>query len=190
LKNHWKALCLAAGAASIGGHAHAAIYFVEFEVDFRTAFQTKGMGLPYDLAALPIVSGSLTADSAFSDARGVIALNYNVGTRAFTAADIDPTPGYGELIEQQIHGGNRWPLRVGINFLSGESLWTDNSATLFDANNGIACNSCVRITTMTVDGVRVSPAPEPSTWGLILVGFTGVGSTIRLGRRPLTGPGR
>ncbi len=73
--------------------------------------------------------------------------------------------------------------------VEGSTVTADNASTgaLILADESWAVGRSANFTVMTnVNGVQnVAGVPEPTTWALMLVGFAGLGSTLRASRRHL-----
>lgn len=151
------ALLALVSAAATAAPASAAIVRVNFQVASTGWFNSFGSSSPYGLPAQPTISGSAVIDSSLSGSGATfLAIDWVTGTRTWTLADINLASSL------SIFSGDNFVqfslvFSQTFNFVS-----TFNTVSIEDGVNGIACNGCVRITS-------VESVPEPSN--IVLIGF-------------------
>jgi hypothetical protein len=188
-----RTLLAAAAAVAVlsASQASATIWAVDFQVGGN--FVSNGLA-PYGLTTDPtqVFHGVFTADDssaiildpsdplspAISTGSALTSLNFVVGTKTFTLADLN-------LIQQRIfydvHGGPVSGFVLDLNFIpanfviAGTALFPGNLALFntidFTSNRILSCEDCVTF--------QVARVPEPATWATMLLGFFGLGSILR-----------
>jgi hypothetical protein len=143
--------------------AFASLITVDFDVIGGGWFQTFGPGSPFGLTSQPTLSGSVTIDDTVTSGAAFVGIDYTTGSRTWTLSDIDQTTSFVD------YNGDGSFQQFGINFTSSlDFLYSSNTVGVYDGTNGIACNFCFTVTS-------ISGVPEMSTWALMLLGFAGLG---------------
>jgi hypothetical protein len=161
-------LAAAVLAAASGSPAAAAVKLIDFTVNGGGWTHVNGVNSPYGLSQQPTLSGTLTFDDTKTGADAFLDLSYATGTRAWTLADIQAGSGV-------FYSGGAF--EAFVLYLGGANLLgSNNAAGIYEGSNGIYCNGCVGINS-------ISAVPEPGTWALMIGGFGLAGAALRR-RRP------
>jgi hypothetical protein len=170
----------AASALAFAAEAHATIEVVHFKVSSDHWF---GDAAPFGLPAEPTLTGSVTVNSKYAGNAAFVGIDYTTGSRTWTLADIIPgalssidgvTYNFAGIVDRLVlELGSIDDETYVASYNTAGIAYPARPTAPGPRGTGIACNGCVRITSVVI------ATPEPETWALMLLGVGVLGLRLR-----------